>query len=599
VKVISPFTGNVFERPIANRQAPALAAARKTSPLPLALSRIVKPEAQMRWLLPQLATITPAYIETVLRGAIAGSHVHQWELFDLMEDTWPRLAKNLNELKRAVLKLNWKLEAWAEEDEPPTPSAEERAKLVSNACWQMRPASDMDENAFEGTLYDLLDAWAKGLTVLEVEWEQRAAGKLGEILAPRASFWVHPQNYAWGANGRLGLVLPEPGSGTSFLGQRFTTQVEPFPEDKFLVSLCKARSGNPLAGALLRPLAWWWCAANFSASWFLNFAQIFGVPIRWANYDPNTPGLLDTVCDMLENMGSAAWAAFPPGTTLEIKEPAKAGTDNPQIALLDRADKNCDLLILGQTLTTDVGQSGSLALGDVHQNVRADFIQAAADFVAGVINQQLVPAILRLNYGDEAEAPYFLPQPQKIEDTKANAERDNILLQQGVELPKKWFYERHGIPLPQEGEETITGRPQVVPGVPGDPSMPGPNREDAERAGEDRDARASLRAKNATDKVVDAALEDLTGVEARWLGAVKPIFGELVMLAQSETVTDAQFIRALERAQKELPDLFARMDHRALENALYDAMSAGLVNGATKGFMDRRTDRTARTGRSA
>src|SRR5689334_16505047 len=50
------------------------------------LSRILRPQAAYRWLLPQLAAMTPQYIEMVLRGALAGSHVQAWELFDLMED---------------------------------------------------------------------------------------------------------------------------------------------------------------------------------------------------------------------------------------------------------------------------------------------------------------------------------------------------------------------------------------------------------------------------------------------------------------------------------------------------------------------------------
>ena len=33
-----------------------------------------------------------------------------------------------------------------------------------------------------------------------------------------------------------------------------------------------------------------WAASNFAQQWFLNFAQIFGLPIRWANDDPAVPG---------------------------------------------------------------------------------------------------------------------------------------------------------------------------------------------------------------------------------------------------------------------------------------------------------------------
>jgi phage gp29-like protein len=81
--------------------------------------------------------------------------------------------------------------------------------------------------------------------------------------------------------------------------------------------------------------------------------QIFGMPIRWANYDPNaTQATRDAICEMLDNMGSAGWGAFPAGTALELKEAMKAGGDNAHKTLLDAPIRICDILILGQTLTT-------------------------------------------------------------------------------------------------------------------------------------------------------------------------------------------------------------------------------------------------------
>lgn len=544
---------------LAAAQAEAAAEAGGSQAAPGALARILRAEALGRWMLPSVAAVTPEYIEAVLRGAMGGDLVAQWELFDLMEDTWPRLAKNLNELKRAVAQMEWRIQAWAEENAAPSEGAEEKARLVSRALWSMRPAAEEAENDFLGTIFDVLDAWAKGLSVLEVDWEYRdGGGAVGQMLAPRATRWAHPAHYGWSSQGWLGLTSGE-------RDRRGGRIVERFPEHKFVVAYCKGRTGHPLAGALLRPLAWWWCAGNFAAEWFLNFAQVFGLPIRWATYDPRTPGLLEQVADMLENMGSSAWGAFPAGTTLELKEAGKAGADNPQVALLDRADKNCDLLILGQTLTTDVGASGSRALGEVHQGVRADIIQAAADFASGVINQQMVRAILLLNYGEDGEAPEFLPEPVRVSDEKANAERDAILVRAGFRLPRAWAYKRHGIPLPQEGEEVIEAPMAGMPGL-----------------GAPAEARNA-----ATERLLERVLEDMTGVEGKWLGGVKPYFRGLVAKARDAKVSDAEFVAALEAAQRELPELFGRLNVAVVEEALYRSLSAGCINGALAGALAR------------
>jgi phage gp29-like protein len=547
------------------------AAAAKGNRLPPGLERIIRPEAQQRWLLPQVATYTPSYVEMILRGAMAGNHLQQWELFQLMEDTWPRLTKNLNQLKRAVIQLEWDLEAWAEEDAPPSDTAVERKKLVSSAIWGMNPPADGDGSAFEDTIYDILDAYAKGLSVVEVGWEIRDAGALGQIAAPQSTWWVHPQNYAWSQDNQLGLVIPN------------SQNLEPFPEDKVLIARCKARTG-PVAGqALLRALAVWWSFSNFNQSWLMSFAQIFGLPIRWANYDPNQPGLLEKVAEMLENMGSAAWGAFPTGTTLDMKEPMKTGTDNPQITIMDRADKNCDLLILGQSGTTEISgpgkTGGSNAANKVLEGVEWGFVKAAADFAAGVVNRQWIPSILRLNYnGDGTEAPWFCPHPQEIEDSKANAERDGVLLGAGVEMPKKWFYGRHNIPLPQKGEEVI-GKPAAMPP---DPSTIN------HQPSTDLQARRHGAAHEVQERLLDNVLEELTGVQPRWLGDVRPFFHELMAAAQFKEITDAEFVAVLERAQKRMPELFGRIKHQELEEVFYNALSTSVVNGAARGFMERR-----------
>lgn len=471
---LSRFTG----RPVAGSSALAVRAARPTGPVPGGMEQILRPAAFGRWILPQLSAITPTYIQSVLRGAFGGSHIEQWQLFDLMEDTWPRLSKNLNEVKRAVMGMNWdgSLTPWSEEDMPASASAQERAKLVANAIWRMSPDPAADENAFEQTVYDILDAWGKGFSVLEVLWHIRNTVNMGDISAPRATIWVRPDAYAWTGDGRLGLnpnALVSDDQRRRGYSLTSTTYARPdevleFPEDKFLIAIHKTRTGHPIAGGLLRPLAWWWCAANFSADWLMNYAQIFGLPFRWASYAGGTSDeTVGKICALLENMGSAAWAAFPEGTNLELRETAKGGGNTPQADLIERADKNCDLLILGQTLTSDTGGmgsgSGSLALGKVHQGVKAEIIQQAADFAASVINRQLIPAILRQNYGDDSECPEFRPEPKTVKDELANANRDSVLLSAGISMPKEWFYKRHDIPLPTEGEEVIGSMPEPAP----------------------------------------------------------------------------------------------------------------------------------------
>lgn len=582
------YIGNVISA--IRGKAPVRANAPKQNGQPNAYH--IHPDARDRWVAAQISMYTPERIESVIRGAMSGDLLAQWEMFDLMEGTWPRLLKNLNELKDGVCSYDWAVIPWAAKGEEPTPEAQKRAELVEELIWNMEPAPDVDENDFEGTLRDVMDAWGKGIAVLETSWYQKAYDKTSTVIAPRATRWIKPNYYGYPVQGedRLMLKVSEVQRAGMTPGQPWLVATNgdyaPFPPDNFLIAVAKQKSGHPTGSSMMRALGFWWAAANFTAEWFLNFAQIFGMPIRWASYDPNLDKpTIEIIKDMLANMGSAAWAAFPAGVTMELKESAKAGSDNPQAALMDLTDKVCDILVLRQTLTTDAADRGTQALGTVHQDVLSDVKGAAANWVARILNRQLVRSICRLNYGDTSECPFLLPNANEVKDAKSLAERDQILLNLGMEFPKEWFYERHDVPVPEDGDDVFKATPQFsLPGLHG---LPGEDRGHGD--GETR--RDRVQAKDATDKVVDEVLEDLTGIEAKWLGGVKPFFVSLVQAAQNDQLSDAEFVRVIERARAHLPELFNRLDHDAVANALEAALGAAVVNGAIEGAMVRRVRR--------
>jgi hypothetical protein len=93
----------------------------------------------------------------------------------------------------------------------------------------------------------------------------------------------------------------------------------------------------------------------------------------------------------------------------------------------------------------------------------------------------------------------------------------------------------------------------------------------------------------ATEKLIERVLEDLTGVEAEWLGGAKPWFNRLIQLAQDPMVSDAQFTAAIESARNNIPQHLAPLlKPDAVARALEGAMGAACVNGAVRGFAKRK-----------
>ncbi len=264
----------------------------------------------------------------------------------------------------------------------------------------------------------------------------------------------------------------------------------------------------------MRPLAFWWCAANFSSDWLLNLAQIFGLPFRWASYAASAPDqTVNAVCDMLQNMGSAGWAAFPEGTNLELKEAATGGDRTPQGDLLDRADKYVRLLVLGQTMTGNTLASGrgGQSFGTVEAQLKSDRLDAASFFVANVFNRQFIPYILNLNYGNASEAPTcrFL---KESEGNYQDAQRDQILAGLGLPIPYSHLRHKYGIPEATGGEPVTKPPPKPVApsSVSAGPKGTRPLGEPS-RNGKEVNARLAEISAISDDAIFAAELEQLAG----------------------------------------------------------------------------------------
>ena len=422
-------------------------------------------------MLPAASGMTPATVESILKEALTGkSPRREQELYSLMESTWPRLLKNKMEVVESVLSLDWNLMD-AEADER-IEGAEDLIKRTKNG---MKGDPFSDGHGWRATLGALLDGWFRGISISEIEWEYRGGKKFPAAWLPKQTRDLPAWHFGW-RTGPMGASAggPTENDGRLVLYPDATGQSGmDFPPNKFLVAIRKAGKGHPSGTALLRCLAWWWCSANFSQEWLLNFAQIFGQPFRWATYDGSQDGVKDDLSTMMENMGSAAWGIGPDGTKVEWHESSRTGADNPQAYILTLADTACDLLVLGQTLTGSVGDSGSRALGEVHQSVRADIIDSAASWLAEVLNEQLIPSVVALNFGDmdeDSALPWFQPTRKSKKDTKVIAETFEIVLRSGIPVVKEEVYDALDLSMPGPEDEVFTGAASAT--APGSISRP-------------------------------------------------------------------------------------------------------------------------------
>jgi len=396
-----------------------------------------------------LQNLTPDQVKFILRNVRNGQLEDQDRLFRLMVDTWPRLRKAINEVAGTVAKLEIQVEPAVQPGaEDPSELALRIHDVVTRAlnCFAPRPGYwELDQG---GGIRSLVDAYVKGVSVLEIVWKTT-----GGIIAPRAYSPVPARFVAFPSDSReIDRLMLSP-EGTTM------SKLEEFP--------------HPIHAANLRALSKYWLASVYGLGWLMQYSQLFGIPWRHVETDGSDEAMSNAET-MLDELGASGWAVTGPGIELNLHDGVKSGADTmPQSHMMDVADRACDILLLGQTLTTDNTGTGSRALGDVHQSVRSDVLNSVASWVAGTLTDQLVPAIVAHNFGDvpTEEMPTInlsIPVPK---DAKTNAETLAILVQSGVDMPKDWVYEHLDIPQPTEADELFGQAP--APDLPDTPDGEG------------------------------------------------------------------------------------------------------------------------------
>ena len=258
-------------------------------------------------------TQTPQTVESVLNNALNGSLWEQHLVFVAMVDTWPRLAKALEEVARESGEAPFNVVPFAKRNKDASPRAVKHAEFVEDAVCCIRANPLRQELDWNGLHESLAQGYFYGHHVVETLWH-----RVDGIQVPRAFSYVPPEFYRYPSkfseDDRLMLNL----SG------HFNGNLQDFPPYHFLVGIRKAHLGHAAIAAPLRSLVAYWIAANFGLKWFMEFAQNFGVPLRWGTYSTKDADTRNEVASMLASIGSNGWGAFPAGTDIQVVESSRS-----------------------------------------------------------------------------------------------------------------------------------------------------------------------------------------------------------------------------------------------------------------------------------
>lgn len=352
---------------------------------------------------------------------------------------------------------------------------ETRKDAVIATPWRLEPNQTRGskwltlqlEPHIETILRGVMSAVFYGYSVTEIIWKQDAGRITIDRIDERNLEWfrIHP---------RLGWrYFPNDGSGGM-------DGLECDPR-KFFITVRNPTTRNPYGESLLSRL--WFPVTWRREGWqmWLRFLETFGQPIVIGRvFDYNQ---FITAIKAQGVRSVIGWQGRAEDSVQTITASNPGEFERLENALV----KRCQKLILGQTLTSDVGNVGSYAAATVHNEVRHDkthadcrlathTLQRIVDTLAGLNNLQPAQFVLADDTGLEAE----------------RAARDAVLVPvmqaSGLKLTPNYFMDRYDYRA--DDLEEITEPAEPTPAMPGD----APAVEDGADATEpaDTQARADL-----------------------------------------------------------------------------------------------------------
>lgn len=388
--------------------------------------RMVHLETLDRWREYPADGLTPSRLAAVLRAADTGAVSEVLALFEQMEEKDAHLFSVANTRRLAVTGLQWRIVSAAEEQEGVDRTAADEAAAY---CREVLAAIE----GFDEVLQHLALAIGRNIAVAENVWET-----VGDELRLVEVAAVHFDRLAFDELGR----------------PRILTRQEPYegmmlPPGKFVVHTPHAVSGHPMRGGLLRVSALAYLGKHFAMKDWLVFAEVFGMPLRVARYEPSaTPEEKRELLGMLRSLGADAAGIFSKAVEIELVEAGRGKAPPPYENICTFFNRELSKAWLGQTLTVEPSSSpGSLAASRVHNEVRLDLRQDDLRKEARTIRRDVLGPVARLKFGAAVPVPHF----QRVYDPPRDLRELADVLKTAVNdlhmpVPVEWARRVLGIP---------------------------------------------------------------------------------------------------------------------------------------------------------
>jgi len=388
-----------------------------------------------------------------LAGAQAGQIGNLSEFYINIEESDSRLSGMINSRRSAVTKASFTLSAPEN-----LPNKDEILSFIEK---------NIESLKWKLILKNIMDGKLHGSAVFEKVWHKAPDGRIWlDKVVPSNLQSVRMDVDSSSMNdvdkfGQIYLdsiyLTPErfnlaKGTGN---GRLYVNDIDP---RKVITAVNTNRKGYYDIAGIMRPVGRWYVLKTFASRSWAQYAETFGFPIPTVEVDEQyfkkNKNLIKT---LLQSVGVNRFGIFFPGMKYDLHKQADQASISVFENLIQQANTEMAIAILGQNLTSEVN-GGSQAAARTHFSVMENLVEDDLDWLDEIINDQIIPDMVSLNFPNVATQDY----PKYTSIMKKSIDLQKFAL--GVKsmsgivpIPTEWIYKESQIPAPNENQETVGG----------------------------------------------------------------------------------------------------------------------------------------------
>lgn len=181
-----------------------------------------------------------------------------------------------------------------------------------------------------------------------------------------------------------------------------------------------------------------------------QYSELFGMPTRVYTYDAADPQALADAMEAAASQGGASVVFRPEGANLEFVDAgSQSASSELYSTFVERCNAEISKAVLGNTLTTEASDTGTQALGTVHDKAERELAQQDRLFLLNLLNYDMTDIFANLGI-DTRGGEFVFIEP----DGLTPAERLDILRDAATifRLPMSddYLYEQLAIEKPED-----------------------------------------------------------------------------------------------------------------------------------------------------